>query len=256
MSQMSSSMVIRTDSPMHSETALPRLSARPRRIEGLIQPPALRPYRGWEYLLNVIAPPQCALCDTAVDGIAHTICDACERKAIWKCSASSFGPVYSCFRHETLSRRAISRFKFHGERWRGLALGQHLALHWLASNEGHIDAQDLLIPIPLTKQRLRTRGFNQATVIIRGVQQRLRLEASLNTLLRVEGGQRDQKSLNREARLHSANPFTARAHHAGRRVWLVDDVITTGATLQHAANALLHAGLVPVGALTLNWTMG
>ncbi len=218
-------------------------------------PPSLRAYRGWEYMLGLIAPPICGLCDAELDDITRSVCPTCEASAIWKRTTTTFGPVYSCFRHESLSRRAVSRLKYHGERWRGFVLGQHLGLHWFADDEGHIDADDLLVPIPLSNKRLRSRGFNQAQVIIKGIQQRVQLKSCLDTLIRADLRDLDQKKLTRSARLNRANPFVARPRHQGRRVWIVDDVITTGSTLQHAATALQEAGLHPVGALTLNWTL-
>lgn len=217
--------------------------------------PALRPYSGMEHILSLLAPPRCALCDVYVQGVQEAICEPCEQRAQWRRTHVDFGDVWSPFRHAEQARRAVSRLKYHGERWRGFQLAQYAALSWLAAFEDEITADDLLIPIPLTPKRIRTRGFNQAQVLIDGIRRRVRIRACNRTLQRENDGQRDQKKLSREERLQRANPFIARTHlPPNTRVWLVDDVITTGATLQQAAERLQAVGLRPVGALTLTWT--
>lgn len=218
-------------------------------------PPALRPYSGMEHFLSLLAPPRCALCDTNVQGVQDAICSPCEHRVQWRRTQLDFGEVWSPFRHAEHARRAVSRLKYYGERWRGFQLAQYAAISWLAAFEDDIDAGDLLVPIPLTKKRIGARGFNQAQVLIDGIQRRIRMRACERTLWRHSDGQRDQKKLTREERLQRQNPFVARTRlPPNTRVWLVDDVVTTGATLQQAAERLQAAGLTPVGALTLTWT--
>lgn len=218
------------------------------------QAPRIRPYTGWEHLLTLISPHMCGLCDAPLGAVSRALCTRCEEHTRPRETQKSFGPVWSLFEHDTLSRRAVSRLKYHGERWRGHQLAQHLAIHWLAHMQDAIDADDLLIPIPLNPQRIRQRGFNQAAVIAQGMQSRLELKSCHRTLFRHQGMQRDQKSLRREDRLKNRGLFFAKPLHTGQRVWLVDDVITTGTTLEDAASTLEKAGLTPVGAITLTWT--
>lgn len=217
--------------------------------------PRLRPYRGLEHFLSLLAPPRCALCDAYVLGVQDPICTTCEAGVQWRRTPVDFGEVWSPFRHADQARRAVSRLKYHGERWRGVQLAQYAALSWLAAFEDTIGADDVLVPIPLTTRRIRTRGFNQAQVLIDGIRTRLDMRACTQTLWRELDGQKDQKKLTREERLRRKNPFIARtALPPNTRVWLVDDVITTGATLQQAAERLQAARLQPIGALTLTWT--
>lgn len=218
-------------------------------------PPSLRAYTGLEHLLSLMAPMCCALCDGEVSGVQEPICPRCEAALQSRRTALSFGDVWSPFQHLHHARRAVSRLKYYGERWRGFQLAQYAALSWLASFEGEVDTKDVLIPIPLSAHRIQTRGFNQAQVLICGIQRRLRLRACTQTLWRKDGHAKDQKHLSRDERLHRANPFIVRnALAPGTRVWLVDDVITTGTTLQQAAEVLEEAKLRPVGAITLTYT--
>lgn len=217
--------------------------------------PTLRPYGGVEHLLTLLSPPHCGLCDKEVAGVQQPICPHCEEHALSRRTRLSFGEVWSPFQHNELSRRAVTRLKYHGERWRGFQLAQHAALSWLAEFDDGLDADDMLIAIPLSTKRIQQRGFNQAQVLVRGIQQRLRLRSCESTLFRHDQVAGDQKHRSRAERLQVRDQFYALPKHEGKRVWLVDDVITTGATLEDAARSLERAGLLPVGAVTLTWTL-
>ena len=106
---------------------------------------------------------------------------------------------------------------------------------------------DLIIPIPLHPERVRERGYNQATLLARLLCEQLSLEMDDNLLRRT----RDtcpQVGLDRlQRRRNVAGAFSAHgALVKGRRVLLVDDVCTSGATLAAAAEALLEKGAASV----------
>lgn len=114
---------------------------------------------------------------------------------------------------------------------------------------------DLILPVPLSAQRLRERGYNQAWLLARELGRKLNLEARPDLLSRSLHTSR-LMSLSAEARqaqIQSAFYVTPRhaAFIAGRHVALVDDVMTTGATLQACSQALLDAGARGVSAWVL-----
>ena len=120
-----------------------------------------------------------------------------------------------------------------------------------------LHADDLIIPMPLSAQRLQSRGFNQAWELTRALarQSVTPAQPDARLLLRVKHTQ-PQTTLQREARLANvtgafqADPL--RTHLlAGRRVVLVDDVMTSGASLFTAAQALRVAGAAHITALAL-----
>ena len=115
-------------------------------------------------------------------------------------------------------------------------------------------AAGALIPIPLGRQRLRSRGYNQAAMIAHALGQVWDLPVMEGALRRARETS-SQTSLTPEARLANvAGAFAAQPLPAERRsapaVILVDDVLTTGATLHEAAQALAGAGWGPVSAVT------
>lgn len=109
---------------------------------------------------------------------------------------------------------------------------------------------DLLLPVPLTRSRLRERGYNQAWELTRRIGRRAALPARVDLLARVLDGP-SQQGHSREQRLRQVHGAYAVASGAaaplkGRRVALIDDVMTTGATAESAAGTLLRAGAAEV----------
>jgi ComF family protein len=113
-----------------------------------------------------------------------------------------------------------------------------------------LPAVDLLVPVPLATARLRERGYNQAWELARGVARELALTTRADLLERLIDTPhqialpRDQRAAN----MRGAFGVTAAARTTlpGRRVALIDDVLTTGATLAEASRTLLTAGAVAV----------
>ncbi len=102
-------------------------------------------------------------------------------------------------------------------------------------------APDLVVPVPLHPRRLRERGFNPATLLARALARERRVRLDPVALRRVRDTP-SQTRLDRRARRRNVRgAFVARAR-VPPRVWLVDDVVTTGSTLGEAARALRRAG--------------
>lgn len=111
------------------------------------------------------------------------------------------------------------------------------------------DSFDLVVPIPLHRSRLRSRGFNQAELMARGVAEKIR--APLSDRLQAVRRTRDQVELSvAERRKNVKGAFRSKSSVKGR-ILLVDDVFTTGATFSAAAEELHRAGADYVHALSL-----
>lgn len=144
----------------------------------------------------------------------------------------------------------IVRFKFQGQAGHARVLAGVLRhAPWV---EPALDHADHIVPMPLSTQRLRARGFNQALELARRLAP-AKTDAAL--LLRIRDTA-PQSALSRTARLHNVrHAFAIEPRRAGelvgRRIALVDDVMTSGASLHAAALALRRAGAAHVTALVL-----
>ena len=155
--------------------------------------------------------------------------------------------VIAPFQHAFPIRELIHRLKYRGHRYLGRCLGAQLARDVSAAHRN----AEVVMPIPLHRRRLIERGYNQSFELARTI------AAAWSLPLWTSGIRRQRATLPqtgltltaRRANVRSAFQVTSRV--AGRRVLLVDDVITTGATANALAAGLLAAGAVEVRALAV-----
>lgn len=171
------------------------------------------------------------------------LCAACAAKA------PRYDRARSALAYDEASRPLILAFK-HGGRRDALS---HFA-GWMARAARGAEA-DLVAPVPLHYLRLVSRRYNQSALLGRAVAERLDLPFESGLLVRAR---RTQTQAGKSARGRKRNvagafrvPEAAKPMLAGRRVLLVDDVMTTGATLSVCARTLKRAGAARVEALTL-----
>jgi ComF family protein len=144
--------------------------------------------------------------------------------------------------------RLILNLKFHGLVELATPLAQQLIAALRAAAGAH--DIDLVLPVPLAPTRLAERGYNQAWELAHRVAREFALPSNATWLQRpIDGAHqadlpRDERATNLRGAL-MVHP-QHRAHVAGRRVALVDDVMTTGATAREASTALLRAGAASV----------
>ncbi len=222
-------------------------------------------------LVALVFPQGCHVCGNAVlrraDGVA---CAACwsdpkvtplysDRKVCDRCGEPGAGRCTPCLPSEITAARAAGAYAGAlraalldlKERPRACRrLADLLAGVW--RREAALRGADLVVPVPLHPERLAARGHNQALVLAEGLARREKLELSASALRRVRETGRRRGGLGREARAESVSRAFRAAPRlvAGRSVLVVDDLLTTGATLVACARALRDAGARDVVALT------
>jgi competence protein ComFC len=145
-------------------------------------------------------------------------------------------------------RRAVHQFKY--QHLRGLAPLLATGLH--AAVSGRLPEADLIVPIPLHPARLRERGFNQSALLARQLSKLTAIPLSETALRRTRQHPSQARAANLAARqVNVRGAFRADGIPSGCRVILVDDVATSGATLNAAAAALKDGGAGQVHGLTL-----
>lgn len=157
-------------------------------------------------------------------------------------------------------RDAIHTFKFHGIRPAARRLGPMLA-YAIASLAGQAPAEMLVLPIPLHRTKFAQRGFNQARLLAEHALRILgkthpawRLTLAPGTLLRVRATESQAELTPRQRRLNLRGAFAVSdpSAVAGRHILLVDDIMTTGATVRAASRALVDVGAASVWVATLS----
>lgn len=144
----------------------------------------------------------------------------------------------------------VRRFKLDANAAAGAWLVRAMAGAWRATADGAWH-RALLVPVPLHGSRRRERGFDQAQWLARGLGSRLRLEVMPGVLARLQATlpQGDPRVLSRQRNVEGAFAVARPGRVCGRRVVLVDDVFTSGATARTCAALLRGAGALEVAML-------
>jgi ComF family protein len=151
-----------------------------------------------------------------------------------------------------LVRRALHELKYAGERRLAVPLGEAVARRWARAGAGG----DVVVPVPVHRDRLRRRGYDQAALIAEVAARRLGLPfAPILERQRATTAQFDLDRSHRAGNVAGAfrlrGPPPTDAPLRDRWVVLVDDVVTTGATLGACARPLLDAGAIAVSAIAV-----
>lgn len=205
-------------------------------------------------ILNRTLPPVCLVCEDT-QAVTDHLCAACRSDLPWNSYSAPSGSAIGK-EHSSLDQRCVPlRYAWPVDHLvKGLKFQQRLenarplAAVLTDSAREEVDLPDVLVPVPLHRSREFGRGFNQARELARLVAGRLGLTVS-NRYLRRARMTQPQSGLNRVQRISNVRGvFHASPRVAGLHVALVDDVMTTGATLESAASALRAAGAARVDA--------
>jgi ComF family protein len=208
---------------------------------------------------------QCLLCNDPAD-TPQPICQPCETELPWlvehctvcalplavsgqvcsQCLSTppAFAQVIAPWSYSFPVDSLITRFK-HSANWPyGRLLGELLGQFVQHCFDEGLPRPAALVPVPLARQRLRARGFNQAAMLVNWLSASLQIPSEEHLLQRIHDttAQQDLSARARQQNLRNAFALTPQAAIKGRHLALVDDVLTTGATAQSLARLLIDAG--------------
>ena len=195
------------------------------------------------------------LCPACAADLPHLLGPCCPRCALPKpqgeicgrclTTPPHFDAALAAYRYDFPVDKLVQAFKY-GHR---LALGDYFGRQ-LARLAATLPA-DLIVPLPLSEQRLRQRGFNQALEISRALARARRLPIDATTCRRTRDTPAQAGLAWRERVNNLRHAFACSADLSGARIILVDDVMTTGASLDECARTLKLHGALEVTALVL-----
>lgn len=217
--------------------------------------------------LNALSPPRCAVCGRRMTVGEHLVCARCNlrlprthyeltpydnhmarmfwgRFAIEKCTSLFY------YSPQSASSRLIIHMKYYHHPEYGYRLGQMMAHELLPS--GFFDGVTAIMPIPLARNRERKRGFNQSREIARGLCDVTRLPLIDNAVTRAKfiDSQTHKSHLERSGNVEGVFTLCRPDLVGGHHILLVDDIVTTGATVTSCAREIIKAGNVKISVLT------
>ena len=198
-------------------------------------------------LLDLCYPPHCALCHRLLNEHEEHVCRFCRRRYADSCIRRELPNVRLCvapFRYEDQVRDSLLRYKFRGVTAYGAAYAEFLAK---CIDESDISC-DIITWVPLSRQRLRRRGYDQARILAEETAGRL--DIPCEQLLKKIKNTRPQSGIHdagaRRQNAGGAYVCCAPEKVRDRRVLVIDDIVTTGSTLSVCAAELLKAGCAAV----------
>ena len=220
-----------------------------------------------EDILNIVYPSLCCSCGDALTRNEELICFSC-RNLLPKVSGIdfqnneitnrflgkidvSFASAFLYFHKEGITQNILHQFKYNNYPEIGVLLGKWFA-HDLANMSFPKDI-DLIIPVPLHPKKQRKRGYNQSHYFAQGLSEITGIATDFETLIRVQY-QKSQTSKSKEQRwknVKDAFEVVANQNTENRHILLVDDIITTGATMEACARQLYANGAAQVSIATL-----
>lgn len=209
--------------------------------------------RIYEWIMSVLFPPKCILCRSILSDGELDLCHKCRKET----NEYPFG-----FRNPAPNRKSnlhfldsftavwyyggnvrgsLNRYKFNRKRSYADGYGRLLGMRILQQGPDEID---ILTWVPVSGQRKRKRGFDQSEVLAQAVGKEIGLEPIrlLDKIRNTPPQSRIKSASARKANVVGAFKVTAGDNLIGKRILLLDDIFTTGATSEECARALLAAG--------------
>ncbi|MCX7971046.1 MAG: ComF family protein [Negativicutes bacterium] len=215
----------------------------------------------WKSLVAMLFPHRCPGCGRD-GGVERHWCEECLPRDLWLAARTHITtgavPLVMLFAYRGPVKELLHRGKFHGDRgallWLAAALAQMApAINDLWPAAGWFDRPAVAVPVPLAAERLRQRGYNQVELIFRRwlaanrTEWRPAIDRSADTLPQYKLSGHAERRRN----VRGCFRVTDRPALAGQHVLLVDDVVTSGATVSECVEVLQRAGVKKISGLAL-----
>lgn len=210
-------------------------------------------------MLDLILPICCLICSTPTT-TQHRLCEACKQQLPWitnhcqicglpqvesgicgQCLANRprFTSCRALFRYQEPIDKLITQLKFNNQ----LHIAKLFASLLVETFDTSKPTPELLIPVPLHRKRQRQRGFNQALEIARPVSKALQIPIDIHSCIRVKSTQAQSELPAKKRRYNIKNAFQICHDIGAKHVAIIDDVVTTGSTVNELSKNLKQRGV-------------
>lgn len=212
-----------------------------------------------ERILNLIYPQTCGICGKIYQ---KSLCNKCKIrlrknldiniiKEVQEIEDKYFNELMYIFKYEGEIRKLILDYKFNDKSYIYLTF-----VNFLLKNKKifeNIKKYDKIIPVPISKKRLKARGYNQSYLISREIAKQTNLEL-VNNCLRKTKNIIEQSKLNKEERKQNIQGVYELKNEKlikNKKILLIDDIYTTGSTVNECSKILRKGNVAKIGVLTL-----
>ncbi|WP_017296062.1 ComF family protein [Geminocystis herdmanii] len=213
--------------------------------------------------LSLFLKSNCPLCQRSSDKI---ICRYCEQK-LRHCQLTKYKQfslqnylLFSWGKYDDYLRRSIASLKYDKNKEIGELFGNWLGKAWLESGYKKTYAQLTVIPIPLHPEKLKTRGFNQAELIARGFCDVTGYPLKTQLLIRVKNTEAMFSLTPQQRKANMEKAFSIGKDYEKinkmQQILIIDDIYTTGTTVNEGIKVLSNAKLKTLGVATISLTGG
>lgn len=225
----------------------------------------------WTRILDFISPRLCVVCGERLTPTERALCSACllhlprtvyqftptdnpMAQLFWKLTPVKRAAAFVFYEPHAETAQLIYELKYRDRPDIGEAMGRLMASEMQPAH--YFDGIDLLLPVPLSRKRLRQRGYNQSERIAVGISDITRLPVVTKALRRKHFKQSQTQLSRQERRENVTDMFQLRDATLleGKHVLLIDDICTTGATLTACCDALHAVPDISISILTFGYT--
>lgn len=217
----------------------------------------------YKALLDFVYPPLCYLCNNRVEEEEGLICKACWRKLnvlkekdcadLWISKGAGekvyFTRLVALWEYDSQVQRVIHLLKYQGRRSLAQQIGQRLAT--LVSTDSEYREADLIVPVPLHHRKFRERGYNQSWLLGKAISEETGIRCEKRALKRIRytRSQTELKAKERLGNVKGAFKVVKDKLIKDKVIIVIDDLVTTGSTINSCAQALVSSGARKVLAL-------
>ncbi len=228
-------------------------------------------YDLWDDLISLLFPRLCHGCGNQLLRNEKVICTECfvviprtnfhlipdnpVEKLFWGRCPVERAAAFSYYTRDSRIRRMIHHLKYNGAAETGTELGRIYGNS--LKNTVFLDGIDLIVPVPLHPSKLRRRGYNQSELISKGISESTGIPVSTDILKRitVTSTQTRKSRYDRWINVNDIFRINDREGIEGKHILIVDDVITTGSTIEACASEILKADHVKVSVAALAYSV-